>query len=74
MYFCYSKFHQMFSNLLCIIIYIIRRVTCVDHLDAHILNQLSACTKMFQDDLILDIFNDYNSSKTIIMVKRKKII
>jgi hypothetical protein len=29
---------------------------------------------MFQDDLILDIFNDYNSSKTIIMVKRKKII
>jgi hypothetical protein len=27
--FCYSNFHQMFSNLLWVLIYFIRRATCV---------------------------------------------
>jgi hypothetical protein len=27
--FCYSNFHQMFSNLLWLVIYFLRRATCV---------------------------------------------
>jgi hypothetical protein len=41
--FCYSNLHKMFSNLLCILIYFMRRVTCVYILNEHVLNPFNRC-------------------------------
>jgi hypothetical protein len=67
--FCYSNFHQMFSNLLWALIYFIRRATCV---------YIFKCTCIESFEwmlliLILNILNGQKSSKFVIMVKNKII-
>jgi hypothetical protein len=67
--FCYSNIHQIFSNLFWVLIYFIRKATCV-----YIFKCI--CIESFEQMLLIliqNVFNGSKGSKFVFMIQNKNV-